>query len=304
MSVYTHVTRTQLDDFFSHYHLGAVISYTGIKEGMVNSNYFVTTTQGEFVLTLFEDMTDIDVDPVVKLLRHLADNQLCVPCPQHDRHGQPLKRLNHKTALLCQRLVGTALITPTLEHCTQIGLQLAKLHTCTQGYLFPTQNPNNLTSLKRLFDSLVPQLSNEDKSLVDNELAFQNQHNIAMPMGLIHADLFRDNVLFESGQFSGMLDFYSACHGELLFDVAIAVNDWCCDDGVINPEKIAALLSAYQCKRPLEVVEQQRWSVMLRRAALRFWLARLAHQNRARTGELVQQKDPLAFRRILVQHQA
>jgi homoserine kinase type II len=114
--------------------------------------------------------------------------------------------------------------------------------------------------------------------------------------------LFRDNVLFLDGRLSGMLDFYSACHGELLFDVAIAVNDWCCDDGVINPEKMTALLSSYQSIRPLEVVEKQLWPMMLRRAALRFWLARLAFQNRARTGALVQQKDPLVFRRILEQH--
>jgi homoserine kinase type II len=304
MSVYTHVTRPQLDAFFSHYHLGNVLSYVGIKEGMVNSNYFVSTTQDTFVLTLFEDMLATEVEAVVDLLAHLAKHQIVSPAPQYNQQGLALQVLNDKPALLCKRLVGAALTNPTLDHCIQIGSQLAKLHRCTQDYIFPVANPYDINGLVMAFQEIANDVSADDHAAISHELAFQSEHpSNELPTGLIHADLFRDNVLFENGQLSGLLDFYSACHGELLFDLAIVVNDWCCDDGVINPEKMTALLSSYQSIRPLEAVEKRLWPIMLRRAALRFWLSRLAYQCRARSGELVQQKDPLAFRRILVQHQ-
>lgn len=304
MSVYTTVSALQMDAFFSYYHLGKVLSFTGIKDGMVNTNYFVTTTHGDFVLTLFENMTTEEVEGVVKLLTHLADHKLFIPHPQYDQNNQALRQLNRKTALICQRLAGAAIITPTIEHCVQIGLQLATLHNCTQNYNFPIKNPYDLNGLTRLFHRLSTQLSQEDKNLINDELLFQAQYSTdSLPTGLIHADLFRDNVLFVGDKLSGMLDFYSACHGTLLFDVAVTANDWCCDDGQINATKMTAVLSSYQSIRPLYDSEKQCWPVMLRRAALRFWLARLEYQSRARTGELIQQKDPLVFRRILLQHQ-
>ena len=304
MSVYTPVTRPQLEAFFSHYSLGEVNAYEGIKEGMVNTNYFVTTTQGEFVLTLFEGMSAEEVEPVLTLLAHLTDKNISCPNPQHDKQGRPLRQLNHKAAIICNRLAGTAIKMPTVAHCTQIGLQLAKLHCCTRGYHFPTQNPYNLHGLSGVFHSVATQLPIADQTLISDELLFQAGRSAdLLPTGLIHADLFRDNVLCVDGQVTGILDFYSACHGALLFDLAITVNDWCCDDGMINPKKMAAVLSAYQSLRPLEPIEKQLWPVMLRKAALRFWLSRLAYQCNARKGELAQPKDPSAFRRLLQQHQ-
>jgi homoserine kinase type II len=304
MSVYTSVTRSQLDDFFSHYSLGEVISYEGIKEGMVNTNYFITTTHGEFVLTLFEDMTAEEVEPVITLLAHLTDNNISCPNPQHNKQGQPLRQLNQKAAMICNRLAGTAIKVPTIVQCTQIGFELAKLHGCTQNYRFPIQNLYNLNGLSTVFHSLSMRLPLADQTLISNELDFQAEHSTdLLPTGLIHADLFRDNVLCVDGNIAGLLDFYSACHGHLLFDLAITVNDWCCAGGLINLKKMTAVLSAYQSLRPLAPIEKRLWPIMLRRSALRFWLARLKYQSNARTGDLIKQKDPEEFRQILIKYQ-
>ncbi len=303
MSVYTRITRPQLDQFFSDYTLGEVVGFEGITDGIDNTNYFVTTTQGGFVLTLFESLTVDDLPHFLKLLSHLGKNDLPCPRPQSDRQGNPLRELNGKPAAVFKRLSGAATVSPSVLHCQEIGLQLASLHRCTQGYVFPIQNSNDLSWGKSVLDKIGMHLSATDRKLIDDELIFQAENNpVSLPRGVIHADLFRDNVLFADDRLSGLLDFYSACTDTLLLDVAIAANDWCCDNGTVNAGKFAALLTAYENLRPLEPLEKQHWPTMLRAAALRFWLSRLEHQCYPRPGEIIQQKDPLVFRDILLQH--
>ena len=303
MSVFTRITRPQLDQFFSAYTLGEVIGFEGITDGIDNTNYSVTTTQGSFVLTLFESLTADDLPHFLKLLSHLGKDGLPCPRPQLDRQGNPLRRLNGKPAALFARLSGAATATPSILQCREIGLQLASLHRCTQDYLFPVKSNNDLSWCKKVLDRIGAHLSATDRDLIDDELAFQAENaQLKLPQGVIHADLFRDNVLFVDERLSGLLDFYSACTDTLLLDVAITANDWCCDDGVVNNEKVSALLAAYQSLRPLESLEKRHWPVLLRAAALRFWLSRLEHQCYPRPGDITQQKDPLAFRRILLQH--
>ena len=165
------------------------------------------------------------------------------------------------------------------------------------------KNSNNLSAYNKVLQKIAAHLSAADSELIIDELAFQAENSlIKLPQGVIHGDLFRDNVLFEGDRLSGLLDFYSACTDTLLLDVAIAANDWCYENGSINKEKLMALLFAYQSLRPLESSEKQQWPVILRAGALRFWLSRLEHQYYPRTGALIQQKDPLIFRRILLQH--
>ena len=303
MSVYTRITRPQLDQFFSAYTLGEVVSFEGITDGIDNTNYFVTTTQGGFVLTLFESLTVDDLPHVLKLLSHLGKNSLPCPCPQSDRQGNSLRLLNGKPAAVFRRLSGAATAAPSVLHCQEIGLQLASLHRCTQDYVFPIKSGNDLSWCKTVLGKVGAHLSAADRELIDDELAFQAENSaVNLPRGVIHADLFRDNVLFDDERLSGLLDFYSACTDTLLLDVAITANDWCCDNGTVNNEKFRALLAAYESLRPLEPLEKQHWPILLRAAALRFWLSRLEHQCYPRPGEITQQKDPLIFRRILLQH--
>ncbi|MBC8377591.1 MAG: homoserine kinase [Methylobacter sp.] len=303
MSVFTRITRSQLDQFFSAYPLGEVLDFEGITDGIDNTNYSVTTAQGNFVLTLFESLTGDDLSHFLKLLSHLGKSGLLSPSPQRDRQANYLGRLNDKPAAIFKRLSGVAILTPSVLHCHEIGLQLASLHRCTQGYVFPMKSSNDLSWCKTVLNNIDAYLSIEDRALIDDELAYQAENSQAnLPRGVIHADLFRDNVLFVDDRLSGLLDFYSACTDTLLLDVAIAANDWCCDNGVVNRQKFTALLSAYQSLRPLVSLEKQHWPTLLRAAALRFWLSRLEHQCYPRPGEITQQKDPLIFRRILLQH--
>ena len=303
MSVYTQITRPQLDQFFSTYALGEVISFEGIEDGINNTNYCVETTQGCFVLTLFETLTADELPHFMRLLSHLVKHNIPCPGPQADPQANVLRELNNKPAAIFKRLSGKATASPSIEHCQEIGLQLANLHRCTQNYVFPIKNNNDLDWCKTLLNKIDAQLSVTDRALINDELLFQTENSLVnLPQGLIHADLFRDNVLFVDNRLSGMLDFYSACKGSLLFDIAITVNDWCFENGDINPDKITALLSGYESLRPLEQLEKQHWQIMLRAAALRFWLSRLEHQLYPRPGDIIQQKDPLIFKDILQQH--
>lgn len=302
MSVYTLITRSQLEFFFDRYNLGAVLSFRGITDGIDNSNYFVETTQGSFVLTLFETLNSDELQPVIKLLTHLTNYHIPCPSPQLDKQAKPLRLLNNKPAAVFKRLSGVAIEHPTHLHCQQVGLQLAELHDCTRHYHFPISS-YVIDDCKTLFKQCDIHLTAPDRALINDELQFQAHHYPKLlPIGVIHADLFRDNVLFNGDRLSGILDFYSACTGELLLDLAITANDWCCDDGIINHEKITTLLSAYEALRPLQTHEKQHWKTLLRVAALRFWLSRLAHQLYPRQGEITQQKDPLFFRQLLKQH--
>lgn len=303
MSVYTNVTRSQLDQFFSTYALGGVISFEGIQDGINNTNFFVETTQGSFVLTLFETLTAAELPHFMTLLSHLVKYNIQCPAPQSDRQANVLRELNNKPAAVFKRLSGIATMSPSIEQCQEIGVQLANVHRCTQDHVFPIKNNNDLAWSKALLNKIDTQLSATDCVLINDELLFQAANSpVNLPQGVIHADLFRDNVLFVDNKLSGILDFYSACNGSLLFDIAISANDWCCDNGNINLDKVTALLSTYQSLRPLEQLEKQHWQTMLRAAALRFWLSRLEHQLYPRSGDIIQQKDPLIFRHILQQY--
>ena len=303
MSVYTQVTRPQLDQFFSAYALGEVIGFDGIEDGINNTNYFVETTQGNFVLTLFETLSADELPHFIGLLSYLTQHQILCPEPLPDRHGQLLRALNTKPAAVFKRLSGAATTSPTIAQCREIGRQLAQLHGCTQNYAFPIKNHYDLDGCLTLAHKIDARSSVTDRALINDELGFQAANASAkLPLGVIHADLFKDNVLFVGDRLSGMLDFYSACTGPLLFDIAITTNDWCCENGAINSDKMTALLSAYQSLRPLTQAEKQHWPILLRAAALRFWLSRLEHQLYPRPGDLIQQKDPLVFKRLLLQH--
>ena len=305
MSVYTPVSRSQLDQFFSAYALGEILSFEGIEDGINNTNYSVATTQGRFILTLFETLTTGELPHFIKLLSHLVEHHIPCPEPQPDLQAKVLRELNNKPAAVFKRLSGTASTSPSIEQCQEIGRQLANLHRCTQNYAFPITNDYDLRGCISLVNKIDARLSAADRALINDELDFQAANTSDnLPRGVIHADLFRDNVLFAGTRLSGLLDFYSACTGALLFDIAITANDWCCENGAINPDKIAALLWAYESLRPLTTTEKHHWQTLLRAAALRFWLSRLEHQLYPRPGDLIQQKDPLVFRQLLLQHRS
>lgn len=303
MSVYTPVSATELETFLHEYPVGALTDYAGISAGVENSNFFVTTTHGAYVLTLFEHHTPAELGYFLDLMQHWADAgaPLARPIPNHA--GQLLSTLQHKPAALVMRLAGQHIEHPTLEQCAALGIALAQMHLAGQS--FPQQRAPDRGHDWRMHTAsrLLPRLNPADANLLQAEMAFQQRIPFAqLPSGTIHADLFRDNVLFHDGHLSGVLDVYFACYDNWLYDLAIVVNDWCCQaDGALDSLRVQACLNAYQTVRPWEAIEQRYWYATLRAAALRFWLSRLDAQLNPRAGDNVLQKDPTEFRHKLLQ---
>lgn len=303
MSVYTPVSATELETFLHEYPVGALTDYAGISAGVENSNFFVTTTQGAFVLTLFEHHTPAELGYFLDLMQHWADAGIPVARPIPNHAGQLLGTLKHKPAALVTRLAGQHIEHPTPEQCAALGTALAHMHLA--GQTFPQQRAPDrghdwrMQTAARLLPSLEPAAA----TLLQAEIAFQQTIPFAqLPAGTIHADLFRDNVLFHHGQVSGILDVYFACTDSWLYDLAIVVNDWCCHaDGALDTERVQACLKAYQQVRPWQALEHRYWLALLRAAALRFWLSRLDAQMNPRAGDNVLQKDPTEFHHKLLQ---
>ncbi len=307
MSVYTTLNNNDLSGFLRCYEVGELTAFQGISEGIENTNYFVSTRQGgmthDFVLTIFESLQPDELSYYLALMAFLADHGLVCARPVADRQAHHLQVLKNKPAALVQRLPGRSVLQPKDEHCRQIGAFLAQLHTLGQRFEQRKLNSRGHAWRRDTAAKITGKLAEDEQLLLQQELAFQEQHWAAvdkLPSGVIHADLFRDNALFDGDRLTGVIDFYYACDDLLLYDIAVTVNDWCSrDDGALDIAKVAALLRGYHSVRALSSMEQSYWPLMLRAAALRFWLSRLQDQHYPRAGELTHLKDPDVFKRIL-----
>ncbi len=303
MSVYTPVNTAELEAFLHQYPLGILREFIGIGAGVENTNYFVTTTGGEFVLTLFEHHTPDELEYFLVLMQHWADKGIPVACPQHRHDGSMLSTLNGKPAALIARLPGNHVDTPRPEQCANLGAVLAHMHVGGKDFpLYRAPDRGHEWRMK-IGEKLLMRLEENDVELLRSELTYQQRIPFEqLPKGVIHADLFRDNAMFSQGQLSGIIDLYFACTDSWLYDLAIVVNDWCClPDGSLDKPRVKACLDAYQTVRPWEPVEQQYWHATLRAAALRFWLSRLDAKLNPRDGDMILQKDPTEFREKLQQ---
>ena len=304
MSVYTPVSEAQLSDWLRNYSVGALLSHDPIKTGIENSNYFVTTTQGRYVLTLFERLPAEEFPFYLDLMAHLARHGIPCPAPIADLADQYLRRLNGKPAALVTRLPGRPVERPGVAECTELGALLARMHLAARSYVAYLENPRGPRWWRLAARELKPFLDSRQSSLLEEEIAFQARHRFPdLPRGPVHADLFRDNALFEKGRISGVIDFYFAGVDCLLYDIAVCANDWCLvdaeSDAQLEAERTRALLAGYHAMRPFTELERDGWPVMLRAAALRFWLSRLHDFHLPRPGVLVHAHDPGHFRRIL-----
>ena len=303
MSVYTTVEREELEEFLSHYSLGELLEYEGISAGIENTNYFVTTSQGQYVLTLFEALSAEELPYFLDLMAHLAEHDVPSAHPMPDDEGKYLRSLNGKPAALVMRLQGHNIETTNESQCAELGKALGHLHVVGQSFSGYRENLRGPHWWQVTAREVMPKLNPQQASLLQTELAFQRQHRFdTLPQGVIHADLFRDNALFVDNHLTGIIDFYYACNDVLLYDVAVTVNDWCTmPDGQLDPNRLGALLDAYQTERQFSEAEQRDWPVMLRAGALRFWLSRLKDLHFPREGEITHIKDPTVFQRILQQ---
>ncbi len=306
MSVYTKITREELSQWLRSYAIGALIDLQGIASGVENTNYFVVTTHGRYVLTLFERMGPAELPFYLNLMAHLARHGIPCPAPIADQRNELLGTLRGKPATIVTCLPGAPVMEPQPRHCALVGAALADLHLAARSFPGTLANPRGPAWWRDAAGQVLPFLDAARKALLQSELEEQQRSRFpGLPRGPIHADLFRDNVLFHDGTIGGIIDFYFAGIDCLLFDVAVTVNDWCVDPaGEIDPERSRALLDAYGEVRKLESDERDAWPVMLRAAALRFWLSRLYDFYLPRPGELTHAHDPEHFRRVLESRRA
>ena len=304
MSVFTPVSEGQLAAWLKGYSVGGASTFEPVAAGIENTNYFVTTAQGRYVLTLFERLPVSELPFYVGLMAHLARHGIPCPAPIADLADRYLSELNGKPAALVTRLPGTSIERPGAAECSELGALLARMHLAGLSYRGYLDNPRGPKWWRSAARAVRAFLDSERAQLLDAELRYQSRLRFSdLPRGPVHADLFRDNVLFENGRISGVIDFYFAGVDCFLFDLAVCANDWC----LVDPERdhrlheprTRALLAAYAVLRPFTAAECQAWPVMLRAAALRFWLSRLFDYYLPRPGQLVRVHDPAHFHDVL-----
>jgi homoserine kinase type II len=303
MSVFTTLILEEVRAWLRDFLIGEIVELRGIAAGITNTNYFVITENARYVLTVFEKNKLEELPYFVDLMTHLAKHGVPCPSPIADKNGLALHVLKGKPALMVSCLKGSDTATPNAAQCAQVATTLAQMHIA--GRDFTRKSHNQLGADWRMVTAqqVMPKLSLDEQTLLKTELDFQERLNLAdLPHGVIHGDLFRDNVLFDGEQLGGFIDFYYACDDSLAYDVAIAANDWCVlEDGSFDDEKLKVFLGAYQAVRPFTEAECLSWHALLRCAALRFWLSRLFDFYYPAEGELTYAKDPNHFKRILQQ---
>jgi homoserine kinase type II len=307
MAVFTPVTLDDLAHWSTQFPLGKVLAIKGISSGIENSNFFITTEAGEYVLTVFENLTFEQLPFYLHLMRHLAERGVLVPAPVANAEGKILNSLHGKPASIVTKLEGTCQMAPAPAHCAAVGAMLAKMHLAAQDFAMHQPNLRGLDWWKETTPIVLPHLSDDDRQLLRAEMHFQEAFAASepyhrLPRGPIHADLFRNNVMFKGDQLTGFFDFYFAGCDTWLFDVAVTVNDWCIDvdSGTFDATRVRAMLDAYHTVRPFSAAEQTSWQAMLRAGALRFWISRLFDYYLPRDAELLTPHDPSHFERILL----
>ena len=306
MAVYTDVAADELAEFLGHYDIGELLSYKGIAEGVENSNFLVHTSRGHYILTLYEKrVAKGDLPFFLGLMTHLASNGINCPQPVKDRSGAALSMLAGRPAAIINFLEGVWPRKPNATHCAGVGQALAKMHLAGRGFAMTRANALSVSGWRPLFAQAAAradEVSHGLREFIETELSYLESgvwpNNL--PQGLIHADLFPDNVFFIGDELSGIIDFTFACNDTLAYDVAICLNAWCFEsDCSFNVTKARAFLNAYGRERELTEAEQRALPLLARGAALRFLLTRLVDFLNVPPGALVRPKDPLEYVRKL-----
>ncbi len=301
MAVYTDITEAELDPLLSRFGLGAALTLKGIAEGVENSNFFLETEAGRFILTLYERrVLEDDLPFFLELMHWLAGRGFPCPTPKADRDGRMLQRIRDKPAALVSFLNGVSVSRPTAHDCREAGEGLARLHLAGEGFQGRRENALGAHTWAGLFegqeasaDKLIPGLA---QVIAADLKTLAAAWPTGLPTGVIHADFFPDNVFFVHGRFAAAIDFYFACNDALAYDVAVCLVSWCFDpDGRFKPDNARALLAGYEAARPLQPAERAQMGVLAMGAAMRFFLTRLIDWTSTPAGALVKPKDPMEY---------
>jgi len=307
MSVYTRIDHQDLQSLLTHYAIGELEDFRGIAAGVTNTNYFVDTTLGRWVLTLFEGLDASALPFFMQLMDHLAAHGVPGAHPVARDDGGFLSEVRGRPAALVYRLPGASITAPTARHCGSLGGVVAAMHQAVRSFDSSQANPRDLDWITDARDQLAAVLDADTRALLDDEIAFQAECAdtlyAGLPDAVVHADMFRDNVLFDNDRVCGVIDFYYACHDYLLFDLAVICNDWAFDPGQrYAPERWQAFIAAYERRRELTATEHAAWPAMLRAAALRFWVSRLKDYHFPTDGDVTHVHDPTPFELLLRRH--
>jgi homoserine kinase type II len=304
MSVFTPVSSADAERLLARYTLGALESLEGIAQGVENTNYFLTTTTGEYVLTLFEHIPRADLPFYVGLMDHLARHDVRAPLPMKMADGSMIAEVNGKPACVVTKLPGAPRPKPSADDCRVAGALLADIHIAGIEYDAGLDNWRGRAWRERFAEAIRGRVSHAEMELIDAENRYQAIHDDAvLPQGVIHGDYFHDNVLWDGEGGAGVIDFYFACDDALAYDIAIGVNDWCVTPQArLDEGRARAFVEGYEERRPLTEFERELWPAMLRRAALRTWLGRLGYNHFPRESHMTIPKDHEFSRRLLEHH--
>ena len=311
MSVFTPVSVDEARAFVAPYHVGDIIDFQNIAAGVENSNFFATTTHGRYVLTIFEKIPRADLDFYMGLMLHLHARGIACAAPLQTADGVVIGTLHSKPAALVTRLAGNDIAHPTPDDCFAIGAALARMHAAASTFALHMANWRGLSWWQQCAADLREKISARENKLLAAELVYQTGFNeLALPRGVIHGDLFRDNILWDdhgTHHTPQMIDFYFACEEMLLFDVAVAANDWCLDIAAypaahLHETNTHGLLAGYASVRAFTPAEKSAWPQVLRAAILRTWLGRLGYHHVPRLSELTHPKDHPFSERLLLNH--
>ena len=324
MAVFTPIELGDIANWIAHdFEIGQAVSIKGIHGGIENSNFFLDTEKEnkkqEYVLTIFERLSAEQLPFYLELMRHLANKGIPVPKPLENKHGEILFSLKGKPAAIVSKLPGLSRLDPKVNHCALVGEMLAKMHLASSDFKQSQENLRSLSWWQKTVPQVLPHLNSAQAQLLTTELStqetfFSSDDYASLPKGASHCDLFRDNVLFDpqtesdssKDQLGGFFDFYFAGTDKWLFDLAVTANDWCLAENKqdLDPGRLKALMQAYQRVRPLTEAEQRSWPLMLRAAALRFWISRLWDYHLPRDAQMLTPHDPRHFENILLSRKA
>ena len=306
MAVYTSINSSDLNDWIEKFNFKDLVNFKGISSGVTNSNYLIQTAHSNYILTIFEHNNIEELPFYIDLMTYLAKENFLCPRPIENKNGQALGLLKEKPALMVSFLDGKEKVIRSPKSCYLVGQYLAKLHLTANNFPQLNKNTRGLDWMSDMYLNLKKYLSLEDQGILELEINYHKEMDkVELPEGIIHGDLFKDNVLFLNDKVSGFIDFYYACNEKFIYDIAIAINDWCIDqDGQINKSMFLEFIKGYRSERKLTDNEQEYLNVALRLAALRFWLSRLEDFYNAKEGEITSIKDPKHFKDILLDRQA
>lgn len=302
MSVYTKINHNEMNQHLNKYSIGSVISLTGISDGIENTNYLLKTDQNEFIFTIFENLNNENIADYLSFMNHLNNRKLLCPKVMKSKDNELFIEIKGKPSAIIEKLSGKSIVRTDDTHCSHIGDLLANFHNYGKDFKIELINTRDINWCINSFKKLSDVITTDQSQLINRAINIQKEFlKQKLPIGTIHADLFRDNVLFNKGVVSGMIDFYYSYKGALIYDLAVVVNDWCSDvNGKIILSKYESLISSYNTNRPITKEENIFWRHALISAALRFYLSRLLDLHYPKIGEMTHVKDPLVFENILI----